>query len=76
MDDMEINWRTIEKDGIPPVGTECLCKLQHESGSRSDYMLLSVSSVAGNRLFMLYDFIVPQRKIIKYIPISELDKED
>lgn len=73
---MEIKWRTIEKDGIPPVGTECLCKLQHESGSRSDYMLLSVSSVVGNRLFMLYDLIVPRRKIIKYIPISELNKEE
>lgn len=73
---MEIKWRTIEKDGIPPVGTECLCKLQHEYGSRSDYMLLSVSSVAGNRLFMLYNLIVPRRKIIKYIPIPEFDKEE
>lgn len=71
---MDINWRTIEKDGIPPVGTECLCKLQHEPGSRSDYQIYTVSSVAGNRIFMLYDLVVPCRKIIKYIPVSELDK--
>ena len=72
---MEITWRTIEKDGIPPVGTFCLCKL--EGGySSCGYMILLVSSVAGNRLFTLYDLLVPQGKIIKYIPISELDKEE
>ena len=55
---MEINWRTIEKDGIPPVGTFCLCKL--EGGySSCGYMILLVSSVAGNRLFTLYDLLVP-----------------
>lgn len=72
---MEIKWRTIEKDGIPPVGTFCLCKLEG-SYSSCGYMILSVSSVAGNRLFMLYDLVVPQGKVIKYIPISEFDKED
>ena len=40
------------------------------------WMILLVSSFAGNRLFTLYDLLVPQGKIIKYIPISELDKED
>ena len=55
---MEINWRTIEKDGIPPVGTFCLCKL--EGGySSCGYMILLVSFVAGNRLFTLYDLLVP-----------------
>ena len=68
--------RTIEKDGIPPVGTECLCKKEHDTNSYSDYELYKVANVAGNRIFMKYDLVVPCRKIIKYIPISELDKED
>lgn len=72
---MEIKWRTIEKDGIPSVGTFCLCKLEGDYSS-CGYMILLVSSVSGNRLFTLYDLLVPQGKIIKYIPISELDKED
>lgn len=60
---MEINWRTIEKDGIPPVGSFCLCKL--EGGySSCGYMILLVSSVAGNRLFTLYYLLVPQGKIM------------
>lgn len=72
---MEIKWRTIRKDGFPPAGTFCLCKL--EGGySSCGYMILLVNNVAGNMLFMLYDLVVPKGKIVKYIPISELDNED
>lgn len=73
---MEIKWRTIEKDGFPPVGTFCLCKLVHEFNSWSDYTVLQVSSVVGRKMFMKYDLVYPEKKIIKYIPISELEKED
>lgn len=73
---MEINWRTIEKDGIPPVGTDCLCKQEHDANAYRDYEIYRVANVAGNRMFMMYDLVVPIRKIIKYIPISELDNEN
>mgnify|MGYP003397700078 FL=1 len=72
---MGIKWRTIEKDGLPPVGTFCLCKMS-DTYSSCGYMILSVSSIAGNKLFMLYDLICPKGEVIRYIPITELDKED
>lgn len=73
---MEIKWRTIEKDGFPPVGTFCLLKLVHEFNSWSDYTVLKVCSVFGRKMFMKYDLVYPDKNIVKYIPISEIDKED
>lgn len=73
---MNVNWKTIEKDGLPPVGTFCLCKLVHEFNSWSDYTVLKVCSVVGRKMFMKYDLVYPDKNIVKYIPIDNIDKED
>lgn len=73
---MEIKWRTIGIDGFPPAGTFCLCKLVHEFNSWSDYTVLQVVNVYGKKMFQKYDLIYPDKQIIKYIPISELEKEN
>lgn len=67
-----MKWKTIEKDGMPPVGTLCLCKL-NEGSIR--YNVLEVGSVVGKRIFQLYDLAVRDSKIIKYIPIQEIEED-
>lgn len=73
---MEIKWRTIEKDGLPAVGTLCLCKMVHKFNSWADYTTLKVERLGSGKTFQKYDLVYPDKEIIKYIPISELDKEE
>lgn len=65
-------WKTIDKDGLPPIGTFCLCQLVHEFNSWSDYTVLQINNVCGTKQFMKYDLIYTRNKIVRYIIISEL----
>lgn len=67
-----MEWKTIEKDGYPAPGKFCLVEVDRVKSQWSKYHVYfyGYNKPFPNPAFWLYDVIIPDKQIVRYIEID------